>query len=75
MTVPSGPSNTYSLSIRTMGSRRRSALSASRLRVCSFSVASSRFLASSHVLAGYDLGKRHANLLARRRAAFARLMP
>ena len=48
VTVPSGPWNVYSLPIRTMGSRRRCAFSASRRRVCSFSVASSRFLASSH---------------------------
>ncbi len=48
VTWPSGPWNTYSLSTLTMGSLRRSALSASWERVNSFSRASSRRLASSH---------------------------
>jgi hypothetical protein len=48
VTVPRGPSNTYSFSTRTMGSRRRCAFSASCLRVCSFSCASRSFLAASH---------------------------
>ena len=40
-TFPFGPSNTYGLSIRTIGSRRRSALTRSRVRVSCFSFASS----------------------------------
>src|SRR5205814_274886 len=48
VTGPSGPSKTYSLSTLTMGSLRRSALSASWERVNSFSRASSRRRASSH---------------------------
>src|SRR3984893_3834009 len=48
VTGPSGPSNTYSWSRATMGSLRRSALSASRERVYSFSLASSCRRASSH---------------------------
>ena len=48
VTGPSGPWNTYSWSIRTMGSLRRSAFSVSRARVNFFSCASSCRLASSH---------------------------
>ena len=48
VTGPSGPSKTYSLSTLTMGSLRRSALSASWERVNSFSRASRRRRASSH---------------------------
>src|SRR5262249_51690265 len=48
VTFPSGPSKTYSVSTLTMGSLRRSALSASWERVNSFSRASSRRRASSH---------------------------
>src|ERR1700730_11550226 len=48
VTGPSAPSNTYSWSMATMGSLRRSALSASRERVYSFSLASSCRRASSH---------------------------
>src|SRR5467141_563084 len=45
---PSGPSNTYSFSIATIGSLRRSALSASRCRVSSFSLTSRRLRAAVH---------------------------
>src|SRR6202035_2354477 len=48
VTGPSGPSKTYSLSTLTMGSLRRSALSASWERVNSFSRATRRRRASSH---------------------------
>ena len=48
LTVPSGPSNVYGLSMRTIGSRRRSALTRSRARVSSFSFASSSLRAASH---------------------------
>src|SRR4051812_18080606 len=41
VTLPSGPSKTYSFSISTIGRSRRSALSASRARVSSFSFFSS----------------------------------
>ena len=47
-TVPSGPSKVYGLSIRTIGSRRRSALSRSRARVTAFSFASNSLRAASH---------------------------
>src|SRR5690606_18245255 len=48
VTRPAGPSNGYSLSIRTMGRLRRRAFSASRARVSSFSSASNSFRRASH---------------------------
>jgi hypothetical protein len=45
---PSGPWKTYSFSIFTIGSLRRSALSASRWRFHAFSFASSSLRAASH---------------------------
>src|SRR5262249_42721234 len=45
---PSGPSKAYSLSIFTIGRRRRSAANASRARVASFSFARIRSRAASH---------------------------
>jgi hypothetical protein len=45
---PSDPSNTYSLSICTIGRLRRSMLSASRRRVSSFSLARRSLRAASH---------------------------
>jgi hypothetical protein len=54
---PCGPSKTYSFSIRTMGSLRRSVLSASRRRVSFFSSVSSRSLDSSHCSRDTTSGK------------------
>ena len=63
VTGPSGPSNTYSWSTLTIGSLRRVALSASCLRVNSFSCASSRRLASSHCSRDTTSGRLITNLL------------
>src|SRR5215217_1819996 len=46
--MPSGPSNWYALSTASHGIRRRSAASASRARVSSFSFTSSSWRAASH---------------------------
>src|SRR5437879_10369091 len=48
LALPSGPSNTYSFSTASHGIRRRSAASASRARVNSFSFTSSCWRAASH---------------------------
>src|SRR4051812_48830218 len=48
LTSPSGPSNPYSFSTAIHGIRRRSAASASRARVCSFSLTSSSSRARCH---------------------------
>src|SRR5687767_6776438 len=48
LTVPSGPSKLYSFSTAIHGIRRRSAASASRARVCSFSLTSSSSRAVFH---------------------------
>ena len=46
--MPSGPSNSYAFSTASHGIRRRSAASASRARVSSFSFTSSCWRAASH---------------------------
>src|SRR6516225_2949621 len=48
VSLPSGPSKTYSLSILTQGKARRSAFNRSRIRVNSFSFARSSLRATSH---------------------------
>ena len=63
VTGPSGPPNTYSWSTLTMGSLRRSALSASRERVNSFSRASRRRRALSHCSRDTTSGRLIRNLL------------
>src|SRR6266508_1548935 len=48
LSLPSRPSKTYSFSISTIGNRGRSAFTASRCRVSSFSFVTSSFRATSH---------------------------
>src|SRR5947207_6290473 len=55
LALPSGPSNTYSFSTASHGIRRRSAASASRARVNSFSFMRSCWRAASHSCADTTL--------------------
>ena len=55
VSLPSGPSKTYSLSTLTQGSSRRSALSWSRSRVSSFSLAQKLLARREPLLLRHDL--------------------
>src|SRR5947199_1249145 len=57
LALPLGPSNSYSFSTASHGIRRRSAASASRARVNSFSFTSSCWRAASHFCGDTILGR------------------
>src|SRR5205823_955589 len=57
LALPLGPSNSYAFSTASHGIRRRSAASASRARVNSFSFTSSRCRAASHSCGDTILGR------------------